>query len=105
MADNGCTLSEIKSVTGHKSDSVCQSYIQNSMVQKKRTSEAIAVSECSASNTKRNKTDEEPFGAFNSVASSGSRNIYINSITVSGGELTVLKDFKFQSDEKDKEVE
>ena len=38
------TLPQIKSTTGHKSDTVVQGYIDNSMVQKHTSADAISVS-------------------------------------------------------------
>jgi len=42
-ADAGMTLPQIKSTTGHKSDSVVQGYIDNSMVQKRTSADALSV--------------------------------------------------------------
>jgi len=53
-ADAGMTLPQIKSTTGHKSDSVVQGYIDNSMVQKKTSADALSVS----AGKKRKITDE-----------------------------------------------
>jgi len=38
------TLPQIKSTTGHKSDTVVQGYIDNSMVQKRTSADALTVS-------------------------------------------------------------
>jgi len=38
------TLPQIKSTTGHKSDSVVQGYIDNSIAQKRTSADAISVS-------------------------------------------------------------
>lgn len=42
-ADEGLSLAQLKSISDHKSDSVCQSYIQKSSCMKATTSAALAV--------------------------------------------------------------
>jgi len=75
-AEAGMSLPQIKSSTGHQSDSVVQGYIDNSMVRKPSSADAFSVSELKM----RKVTDENfPKNGYNITESNCVINFHSNS--------------------------
>lgn len=52
MADDGLTVSEIKSSTKHKSSTVVEGYIESSVPQKRKAPQAVGISDSSSSSSR-----------------------------------------------------
>ena len=77
MAESGNTLVEIKSVTGHNSDTVVQGYIDNTETLRRKSSEALQFNDSTNPSSKQQRTDNN-YSDSNSAINSIPNHIHIS---------------------------